>query len=134
MKKNDIQIGMRVGVVAQLEETLYGENAYNLGVVESFSGNKNANVKWDGQVCLTEMNIKDLLTETDAKTKGTKLEKEFKKVSEAIGEQMNIAADALRAAGMIALKHDIDLSMIDASSSLLNAMDSVGWNTSSLSC
>lgn len=95
-------------------------------------------VKWDSQWIeprTSTIAIKNLMSEKKANQILSKLEAEYESWAGPIREKLKAAGELLREAAQLAQAKKRDLTeMHDLVGELTEAMDDIGWRTSSLSC
>lgn len=123
---------------SSLEEWNEYEDDTTRGVVESVDSEGKLTVKWDNSWIKpnpSQHDADELITEAAADKILSKLEKEFEAWAGPIRKKIEQAAKCLAEAGELATAQDRDLSeMSELVGPLINAMDTIGWRTSSLSC
>lgn len=139
MKAIDIPVGARV----RAKFYYYGSGGTNLpankrptGMVVAnelrFQGDEVVVVEWDNTREINPTNTSDLELITESQ-----LESDFMTLQNQIKNKMKTAAHALKEAQKMALLNGYDLHGYDmhaATSPFMDAMDEIGWRTSSLIC
>jgi hypothetical protein len=134
-RKQMLKPGDRVVMASDVKSYNHYEPGIYPGVVmEKEAGPDKVYVKWDsswqtnGPVSVTK-----LLFEADAQVKFKELEVEFNAWAAPIKEQVKIAADALVKINTMVGDQPLN-EMHDLLGPLFNAMDNLGWRTSSMLC
>jgi hypothetical protein len=92
-------------------------------------------VSWKGYNDPVAVESSELILEAKANKQIAVLEKEFNKLTKGIEVKMKAASKAILEAHKVANKLGLDdMSYLTAVSPLMDAMEEVGWQTSSLSC
>ena len=150
MKKiNKFKVGDRVGTATSTYyDDIYGggrregklrydpENDPDYGVISDVLSSGKLMVKWDDSWKNKDNSAVEpssLLLEKDLKEKLSKLEKEFLEIEKEIKNKMKEAGLKIKEAQKLAKKtgHSLE-EMYDAVRPLVDAMDSAGWRSSSL--
>ena len=148
-KKLKFNVGDRVGDI-EYEDYNTGDLKYGLryeeyddrefGVITDVLSNGKVSVKWDSDYLNSNENYnkpldpKQLMLESEIKTKLPILEKEYNDVCKQISVKMKEAGKLLREANKMAKKTGNELANMDAIDPLYSAMDACGWRTSSFGC
>lgn len=93
--------------------------------------------RWDNDSDrLNEVNVKDLLLESEAKDKLSELEKEYQELENQILPKMKEIAKLIKESNKLAKKGGYESlsEMYEVTGNLYHAMDQAGWNTSSWGC
>lgn len=142
MEDKDLIVGTRVAKAFdrfnQYENDICKGEIIGIGKCP-MTGKPKYAVKWDESwmngLVPKESYAGDLMFEAEANALWSKLESEFKAVENHIKDKLQVAARAIAEASEIASGAKMDLSsMWEATRPLMNAMDEVGWRTSSLNC
>lgn len=107
-------------------------------VIDPLSGKEKTLVKWDRNHFSNqpqEVYTDILILESEGDEKYSKLQKEFEALEEECKKKIEVAAEAIAEADRLASAKGYALSsMHEAVGSLIDAMGSAGWSTSSWSC
>lgn len=138
--KKTFEVGTRVVWLERSDLKTHNEYEDDVtrGEVKSIGEDGKYSVKWDDSWVtpnLGKHDASELINEDEADKILSKLEKEFEEWAGPIREKMEAAATLLEEAAKMASKKKRDLTeMHELTAPLINAMDDIGWRTSSLSC
>lgn len=142
VKMTKFEIGQRVVNVECSNLKTHNEYEEDVarGVVVALYADEqdNVRVKWDSKWMKPnpeKISSEKLIAEEDANKILSKLDKEYEAWASPIREKLKEAGELLREADRLAQKQGRNLvEMYVLTGELTNAMDEVGWRTSSLSC
>lgn len=133
---SSFQIGDKV--VQTSDVSRYFHESYATGKVISVEANSCVVEfnRWGGShVEIKRIPIENLMSLADAQVKKSELETDFNEVEAAVSVKLNEAAKLIKEASETAGEKDLSLpELSSATSALMDALDSAGWATSSLSC
>jgi hypothetical protein len=144
VKMKKFKVGDRVGFMAdnidKKGKLYYNDNeSAPFGVVSKVGEGGSITVKWDKEfVYMDKYNktvaAKHLMLESECKEEYSRLEAEFQVLENEIKNKMEQAGKLLVEAHDLASEAGKDLAFMDALSPFTNAIDTVGWRSSSLTC
>lgn len=131
--ENNFKVGDRIGTIPTKCDWEGVANA-RFGVVAGTSQEGKILVKLDGWSSQYEYDPKDIDFENNIKPKSLAIEEEFKNLQKEIREKIQVAGDMLKQSAKLAEDNGYSLRHIEALYPLLNVMNDLGWETSSLQC
>lgn len=133
-------LGDRVGLIDGKIRYTHGA-VPSYGVITDLLTDGRVIVKWDNKwmndssAWSKPINSKNLMAESELKAKYSELEMAFCKVEDEVAEKLKEAGQIILDAQKIAKDGGFNITdLYEATSSLENAMESAGWNTSSWHC
>lgn len=131
-------IGDRIGLIDGKIRYIQHGDTPNYGVITDLLADGRIMVKWDSEWMNNNskpINPKNLMAESEFKVKYSELEMAFCRVEDEVAEKLKEAGQIILDAQKIAKDAGFNITdLYEATSSLENAMESAGWNTSSWHC
>ena len=138
---NNFKVGDRVGYVRWNLDgkrlTFQEGDIINFGTITNItSGKTPITVKWDDPNCGSDTSgpCQYYMLESKCKPIFSKLEAEFKVLDNEVRTRLEIAGKLLLEADKIAKQNYRNVAHMEAAKPLTDAMEAIGWRTSSLTC